>query len=58
VSIWRGNRTLARGHSPVRRGHVRVPLRGSLRPGRYRITVLVTEAGGRTTASSGSIRVR
>jgi hypothetical protein len=58
VSIWRANRTLARGHSRVRHGRVRVPLRGSLRPGRYRITVLLTDAGGATTASSSLIRVR
>jgi hypothetical protein len=58
VSISRGNRTLARGRSAVRHSRVRVPLRGSLRPGRYRITVRVTDAGGTTTASSSSIRVR
>jgi hypothetical protein len=58
ISIWHGNHTVARGRSTVRHGRVRVPLRVSLPPGRYRITVRVTDASGATTASRGSIRLR
>jgi hypothetical protein len=57
VSISRGDRTVAHGRSKVRNGRVRVPLHVSLAPGRYRITVRVTDASGATTASSSAIRV-
>jgi hypothetical protein len=58
VRLSRGGRTVARGWSRVRAGSARVPLGGELRPGRYTLSVRVTDAGGATTASTTSIRIR
>ena len=59
VSVFRGDRTFAHGRSSkIRNGRLEVPLRGSLRPGRYKITVRVTDADGVTRTLVSSIRVR
>jgi hypothetical protein len=57
VRLTRGDRTYARGRSAVRDGRAKVPLRRALPPGRYKLTVQVTDANGSTTASSRQIRV-
>jgi hypothetical protein len=57
VRLHRGPRTFARGRAPVRDGRVRIPLPGSLEPGRYAISIQVTDETGAKDDSTRRIRI-
>jgi hypothetical protein len=57
VRLHRGNRTFARGRAAVRDGRVRISLLGRLDPGRYAISIEVTDETGAHHDSTRKIRI-
>jgi hypothetical protein len=57
VRLSRAGVTVARGSASLSGGRAAVRLRSPLPPGRYSLTIRVTDAAGSTTAASRRIRV-